>query len=66
MLLVTGWLPSAVAIVGESFSEQNGLVNSTMKVIRGKVEERYADRIAALYESNGKEIVNQANIDALS
>ena len=60
------WLPSAVAIVGESFTEQNGLVNSTMKVIRGKVEERYADRIAALYESNGKEIVNQANIDALS
>ena len=60
------WLPSAVAIVGESFTEQNGLVNSTMKVIRGKVEERYADRIAALYESNGKEIANQANIDALS
>lgn len=60
------WLPSAVAIVGESFSEKNGLVNSTMKVIRGKVEERYARRIAALYESNGKDILNQDNIDALS
>lgn len=59
------WLPAAVAIVGEPFTEQNGLVNSTMKIIRGKVEERYADRIAKLYEAGGKEIMNQDNIDAL-
>jgi long-chain acyl-CoA synthetase len=59
------WLPSAIAVVGEPFTEQNGLVNSTMKVIRGKVEERYADRIAIMYEPAGKEIVNQTNIDAL-
>ena len=50
----------------EYIYEQNGLVNSTMKVIRGKVEERYGRRIAALYESNGKDILNQDNIDALS
>lgn len=60
------WLPAAVAVLPEPFTEQNGLVNSTMKVIRGKVEERYARRIAALYESNGKDILNQDNIDALS
>lgn len=60
------WLPAAVAVLPEPFTEQNGLVNSTMKVIRGKVEERYARRLAALYESNGKDILNQDNIDALS
>ncbi len=60
------WLPSAVAVLGEPFTELNGLVNSTMKVVRGKVEERYADRLAAMYESNGKDILNQSNIDALS
>lgn len=60
------WLPAAVAVLPEPFTEQNGLVNSTMKVIRGKVEERYARRIAALYESNGKDILNLDNIDALS
>lgn len=60
------WLPSAITVIGEPFTEQNGLVNSTMKVIRGKVEERYADRIAAMYETGGKEIVNQLNIDALN
>ena len=60
------WLPSAIAIIGEPFTEQNGLVNSTMKVIRGKVEERYADRITTLYESGGKEIINEKNIEAIS
>jgi len=60
------WLPSAIAVIGEAFTEQNGLVNSTMKIIRGKVTEHYANRIAKLYESGGKEIINQDNIDALN
>ena len=59
------WLPAAVAIIGEPFTEQNGLVNSTMKIMRGKVEERYADRVVKLYEAGAKEIINQENIDAL-
>ncbi len=60
------WLPAAVAVIGEPFTEQNGLVNSTMKVIRGKVEERFADRIAKLYETGGKDIISNENIEALS
>jgi long-chain acyl-CoA synthetase len=59
------WLPAAVAVLGESFTEQNGLVNSTMKIMRAKVEERYAKRIAALYETGAKDIVNSENIAAL-
>jgi len=59
------WLPAAVAVVGEAFTEQNGLVNSTMKIIRGKVEERYADRIVKLYETGAKDIVNDDNIKAI-
>lgn len=59
------WLPAAIAVIGEPFTEQNGLVNSTMKIIRGKVEERYADRIEKMYVNGGKEIVNPENIDAL-
>ena len=60
------WLPAAVAVVGEPFTEQNGLVNSTMKIIRPKVEERFAQRIEKLYEAGGKEIVNNENIEALA
>ena len=59
------WLPSAIAIADEAFSEQNGLVNSTMKVVRGKVEERFSDRIAALYTAEGKHADSESNLTAI-
>lgn len=59
------WLPAAVAVISEPFTEQNGLVNSTMKIVRGKVEEHYAGRIASLYAAGAKDIINQENIEAL-
>lgn len=59
------WLPSAVAVIGEPFSEQNGLVNSTMKIMRGKVEERYAARIEGLYSAGAKSIQTPENLEAL-
>jgi long-chain acyl-CoA synthetase len=59
------WLPGAVAIVGEAFTEQNGLVNSTMKVVRGKVEERYADRLEYVYTPEGKKATNPKNLEAI-
>ncbi len=55
------WLPAALAVIGEPFSEQNGLVNSTMKVMRGKVEERYRDRLDYLYTPEGKQLHNPKN-----
>jgi len=60
------WLPAAVAVLGEPFTEQNGLVNSTMKIVRGKVEERYARRIEDLYMAGAKNIESAENIDAIS
>jgi len=59
------WLPSAVAVIAEPFTEQNGLVNSTMKIMRSKVEERYAQRIEGLYAPGAKTIENKENIEAL-
>jgi len=60
------WLPAAVAVLGEPFTEQNGLVNSTMKIVRGKVEERYARRIENLYIAGAKNIESAENIKAIS
>jgi len=40
------WLPSRIAVLDEPFTEQNGLMNSTMKMVRGKIEARYKDRLA--------------------
>ncbi|HCT29415.1 MAG TPA: long-chain fatty acid--CoA ligase [Bacteroidales bacterium] len=55
------WLPASFALLDEGFTEQNGLVNSTMKVMRGKVEERYKDRIEHLYTPEGKNHLNDKN-----
>ena len=48
------WLPAGLAIVDEPFTEQNGLINSTMKIVRNKVEEYFRDRIDYLYTPEGR------------
>ncbi|MDR0714231.1 MAG: AMP-binding protein [Bacteroidales bacterium] len=60
------WLPVAIAVLPEAFTEQNQLMNSTMKIIRGKITERYADRIRFLYTPEGKNMVNEENLKAIS
>jgi long-chain acyl-CoA synthetase len=59
------WLPSTFAVLPEAFTEQNGMMNSTMKVVRGKVEKFYSDRIDHLYTPEGKVILNEKNIASL-
>lgn len=56
------WLPATFAVLPEPFTEQNGMVNSTLKIVRGKVEKAYAARIAALYTPEGKNPVNRDNL----
>ena len=58
------WLPSCFAILPEAFTEQNGMMNSTMKVVRGKVEKFYKERIDILYTADGKQLYEQHNLDA--
>ncbi len=55
------WLPAAVAILGEGFTEQNRFLNSTLKMVRGKITEFYRDRIDYLYTSEAKNICNPHN-----
>ena len=59
------WLPSTFAILPEPFTEQNQMINSTMKMVRGKIEKAYAQRIDFLYTPEGKQIFNQQNLDSL-
>ena len=59
------WLPSTFAILPEPFTEQNQMINSTMKMVRGKIEKAYAQRIDFLYTAEGKQIFNQQNFDSL-
>ncbi len=59
------WLPGALAIVDEAFTEKNGLVNSTMKIVRNKVETYFKSRIDDLYTPEGKKLTSEKNIASL-
>ena len=59
------WLPSAIGICDEEFTIANKMMNSTMKIVRGKVEEHYASLLDYLYTAEGKDIVNPRNLKAL-
>jgi long-chain acyl-CoA synthetase len=55
------WLPAAVAVLGEPFSEQNQFLNSMLKMVRGKITEFYRSRIDYLYTPEAKDILNPQN-----
>jgi long-chain acyl-CoA synthetase len=57
------WLPVAIGILEESFTEENGLMNSTMKIVRGKIMEKYQDLIDYLYTIDAKAVTNERNIE---
>ena len=59
------WLPSTFAVLAEPFTEQNQMINSTMKMVRGKIEKAYASRLEYLFTAEGKQLMNQQNLDAL-
>jgi long-chain acyl-CoA synthetase len=59
------WLPSAFAVLSEPFTEQNQMINSTMKMVRGKIEKAYADRIEYVYTAEGKQTLNEKNLASL-
>lgn len=60
------WLPSYFAILPEPFSEQNRMINSTMKMVRGEIEKAYSIRINELFSTEGKKLMSKENIDSLS
>ncbi len=59
------WLPAAICVLPEPFTEQNHMVNSTMKIVRGKVEKAYEDRMRFAYTPEGKNVVNEMNLSSL-
>ena len=59
------WIPSAFAVIEEPFSEKNGMVNSTMKIVKHKVYERYAREIEMLHTPEGKKPDSANNLNVL-
>ncbi len=57
------WLPVAIGILDQNFTEDNGLMNSTMKIVRGKIMEKYQDLIDYLYTPDAKIVTNDRNVE---
>lgn len=65
-LFPSRWLPAAAAVLGEGFTEQNRFLNSTMKMVRGRIEEFYRSRLDYLFTAEGKPFVNPQNLTIVS
>lgn len=59
------WLPAAIIVGDEPFTEQNGMLNTTAKMVRRKVESHYADRIEYSMTAEGKDLYNPKNMESL-
>ncbi len=59
------WLPAAIAVLEEPFTEENRMINSTMKMVRDRVVEHYKERLDYLYTPEAKNIVNKMNLKAM-
>jgi long-chain acyl-CoA synthetase len=57
------WLPAAIGILPAPFTEENHMVNTTMKMVRGKITAHYNQLIDFLYTSDGKELFHKQNVE---
>lgn len=56
------WIPSVFQVLSEPFNEQNGTINSTMKLVRHKAAEVYQSYIGYSYETEGSTTINPRNL----
>jgi len=62
----TKWLPASFAVLGEGFTEENQFINSTMKMVRGKITDFYKARLDYMFTPEGKDVINQQNLTIVS
>jgi long-chain acyl-CoA synthetase len=60
------WLPVAIAIVPQPFTELNKMLNSTMKMVRRVIETEYTEKINFMFTPEAKSIANSQNIDNMN
>lgn len=59
------WLPTTIALLPEAFSEDNALLNATMKMVRGKINAYFKNELEFLYTPEAKNILNDMNRQAM-
>lgn len=56
------WMPASIAVLSETFNEENKLMNSTMKIVRDKITHHFEEEMKFLYTPAAKKIINDINI----
>jgi long-chain acyl-CoA synthetase len=60
------WIPSNFQIIAEEFSEENKMINSTLKMVRHKITETYRHRLDLMYGNQAQQNALDANTKVLS
>jgi len=60
------WIPSTFQIIAEPFTEQNHMINSSMKMVRFKIMETYKEKIDLMYTPDGSNSVNETNLQTIN
>ncbi len=59
------WMPSTIAVLPEPFTAENKQLNAMLKIVRGKITERYQSELEFLYTPKAKNIENDMNFEAI-
>lgn len=59
------WIPSNFQVVAEAFSEDNQMINSTLKMVRHKITETYQNRLDLMYGAKAQDKAQLENIKVL-
>ncbi len=59
------WLPSAIGVIPQGFTEQNKMLNSTLKMVRRKITDHYLSRIKSMFTAEGRALDNKQNLDTI-
>lgn len=59
------WTPSTLFIAPEPFSEDNKMINSTLKMVRHKITEAYKNEIETMYQSGGLGKIEELNRESI-
>ncbi len=59
------WIPSNFQVIEEPFSEENQMINSTLKMVRHRITETYQDRLDIMYGAEAQNKALKQNIEVL-
>ncbi len=59
------WIPVNFIILPEAFSQENALLNASMKVVRGKITEYFKKELDFLFTTEAKNAENELNLEAM-